>query len=258
MENKNNTLENGPEFLDSDQMPFVFSSLIINVASVNKKFGTLIDFISKFDLNGQTNGKLLIVAEIVTPPGNLIQIVENRLRPLNFVNKLDYVFVDEELIRGAGGSYTPYLNQPHLACKNIPWLGSLITADGNFVWYKETVEKEIEAYNFPFVKFNVWKQIGVQKAEKSVLRSAKMNHMPISESRVEYIKKLSKLDDLGLIELFNTYVGRKHFSIRMQMDVWLLQDEFIKRNLDYSVIFDGKSFSFAKKIKLEGKKVITI
>lgn len=47
-------------------MTIVFSSLIINVSSVNEKFGGLKDFMSKFDLSGQTNGKLLIVAEMVS------------------------------------------------------------------------------------------------------------------------------------------------------------------------------------------------
>lgn len=256
--NNNNTLENRQEFLDNDQMPIVFSSLIINVASVNKKFGTLKDFITKFDLNGQTNGRLLVVAEMVSPPYNLIQIVENRLRPLGFVNKRDYVFADEELVHGAGDTYSPYLNQPHPTCKNIPWLGSLINADGNFVWYKEKVEKEVREVDFPIVKFNVWKEIGVQKAEQSVLRNIKMKHGAIPESRLKYIKKLIELDEMGLIELFNTYVGRTHFSIEMQSDIMLLQDELLKRDLDYSAIYDGKSFSFVKKIKLDGQKVITI
>lgn len=256
--NNNNTLEYRQEFLDNDQMPIVFSSLIINVASVNKKFGTLKDFITKFDLNGQTNGKLLVVAEMVSPPYNLIQIVENRLCPLGFVNKRDYVFADEELIHGAGDTNSPYLNQPHPTCKNIPWLGSLINADGNFVWYKDKDEKEVREVDFPIIKFNVWKEIGVQKAEQSVLRNIKMKHGAIPESRLKYMKKLIELDEIGLIELFNTYVGRTHFSIEMQSDIMLLQDELLKRDLDYSAIYDGKSFSFVKKIKLDGQKVITI
>ncbi|WP_313115156.1 hypothetical protein [Aequorivita sediminis] len=239
-------------------MPIVFSSLIINVASVNKKFGTLKDFISNFDLNGQTNGKLLILAEMASPPYNLLQIVENQLCPLGFVNKRDYVFADEELIHGAEDISTPYLNQAHPACKNIPWLGSLIKADGNFVWYKEKVEKEVREIDFPIVKFNVWKEIAVQKPEQSVLRNIKMKHGAVPESRLKYMKKLLELDNSGLIELFNTYVGRRHFSIEMQSDIMLLQDELIKRDLDYSAIYNGKSFSFAKKIKLVGKKVITI
>jgi len=51
-------MDNTPEFLDKDQMPIVFSSLIVNVSSINKKFGALKDFMSKFDLSAQTNGKL--------------------------------------------------------------------------------------------------------------------------------------------------------------------------------------------------------
>ena len=135
-------MEYRSEYLDKDQMPIVFSSLIVNVASVNKKFGPLKDFMSKFDLSGQTNGKLLIVGEMVSPPYNLIKIVETNLHPLGFMDKLDYVIAEERLIRGAGNTYGPYLNQSNPECENITWLGSVIKADGNFVWYKKTSEKE--------------------------------------------------------------------------------------------------------------------
>lgn len=257
-------MENRNEYIDNEEMPIVFSSLIINVASINKKYGALNEFMAKFDLSGQTNGKLLIVAEMTSPPFHLINIVETQLHPLGFTKKQDYVFAAEELIHGVGDSYTPYLNQPHPACENISWLGSVIKTDGNFVWYKKPLEQEKEESS-PTTNFYVEEEeISLHcemknlRAKRSFMRDLKIHHGPIYDYQIVYIKELSKLDDRAFIELFNTHIDRKYFDNPPKGYLKVVHHEFDKRNMDYSAIGNEKAITFAKKIKLIGKKVITI
>lgn len=260
-------MENSSEYFDKEQMPIVSSSLIVNVASVNNKFGPLKDFMSKFDLIGQTNGKLLIVAEMVSPPYNLINIVEAKLHPLGFMDKIDYVIVEERLIRGGGNTYASYSNRSNPECKNIIWLGSVIQADGNFVWYKKTSEKENKApINLPIEEEDetIYEEISLNRemknlrAKKYALRNTKTNKKTAREYKEEYTEKLSNLDDNGFINLFNSHVGLRYFNIALQGCYWALRDEFKKRDINYSAIGDEKGLSFANKIKLVGNKVVII
>ena len=55
-------------YIDNDTMNIVFSALIINVESVNRKYGTLNDFLNQYALPGETNGKLFMTSEINKPP----------------------------------------------------------------------------------------------------------------------------------------------------------------------------------------------
>lgn len=260
-------MENRSEYLDKEQMPIVFSSLIVNVTSVNKKFGLLNDFMSKFDLSGQTNGKLLIVAEMASPPYDLLKIVETKFRPLGFINKLDYVIAKEQLIRGAGNAYRPHLNRSNPDCKNISWLGSVIKADGNFVWYKKSSENEnIRPINLPieeedktiYEEISLHREMKNLRAKKYALRSPKTNKKTAREYKVEYMEKLSNLDDKGFIELFNSHVGLRYYNIALQGYYCALHDEFAKRDINYSAVGDEKGLSFAHKIKLVGNKVVII
>ncbi len=51
-------------YTDKENLKVVFSYLIFNVASINKKYGSLSKFINDFDLGGMTNGKLYAIAEM--------------------------------------------------------------------------------------------------------------------------------------------------------------------------------------------------
>lgn len=129
------------DFYDEERMYIVFSALIINVTSINKIYGTLKDFMVEFDFGGYTNGKLLIISQMVSPPFELMEFVDAHLELLGFAHRKDYIFAEEQLIHGAGGSITPYLNQPHPDCDGISWLGSKISRERNYVWFKSEVEK---------------------------------------------------------------------------------------------------------------------
>ena len=96
------------------------------------------------------------------------------------------------------------------------------------------------------------------RAMKYASRNTKLNEKTARDYKVEYMEKLSKLDDKGFVELFNSHVGTRYFNIPLQGYLNALHDEFAKRNIDYSAIGDEKALSFAKKVKLIGKKVIPI
>lgn len=129
------------DYLDRDRLKISFSTLIIRVSSVNRHYGRLSEFVRDTNLYGVTNGKIHLMAEMMEPPYGLYNLADNHLIPLDLEEGRDYVFVTEQLAKGIDGKESPFLNQPHPDLKNIPWLESLITREGNYVWYKET-EKE--------------------------------------------------------------------------------------------------------------------
>lgn len=123
-------------FNDSDYLTIVYSSLVINVESINKKYGVLYDFLNEFNLGGETNGKLFITAQMMDPPDELINIINKTLKPLGFEEKKDYLLCYEYLVEGVRGSISPLLNKEIPECMDVDWLGSVIRLNGNFVWHK--------------------------------------------------------------------------------------------------------------------------
>lgn len=133
MKNSNNRIK----YVDSECLQVTFSYIIIRVKSINENFGQLFKFADENDLYGTTNGKLYILEEMVEPHQRLISLVTNLLKPLNLYENEDYVLGYEQLVHGARGSITPYLNKDIPALDEINWLGSIIKRKGNFVWNRE-------------------------------------------------------------------------------------------------------------------------
>lgn len=128
------------KYSDQEQLKVEYSFLIINVKSINEKFGTLADFVTKYRLFGETNGKLFGKIELINPAPYLIEIINEKLIPLGFEDKKDFVLTYERRLDGYGGDIT-LLNKEIPDCKNVDWLGSVITRQGNFVWLKAKYEK---------------------------------------------------------------------------------------------------------------------
>ncbi len=114
-----------------------FSGLIIRVQSIEEKFGKFDDFIREFDLYGVTNGKLLLMIEMMQPPFELIEKVEKHLLPLGFKKEQDFIFAYELPSIEFGNKPSPHLYREHPDCKEISWLGSLIHENGNYIWLNE-------------------------------------------------------------------------------------------------------------------------
>ncbi len=123
-------------FIDSDKITIVFSALIINVESINEKYGLLLDFLKEINLGGITNGKLFITAQMMDPPYELIKIINEVLKPLGLENKKDYVLTYERMIDyGVTSFEDPPMEREIPECKNINWLSSEI----NNVWHNNAV-----------------------------------------------------------------------------------------------------------------------
>jgi hypothetical protein len=102
-----------------------FRTLVIRVESITKYFGRLDDFAEQNDLHGVSNKRLFIRSEMRgSYPSEF------------FKEKVDYVFVQEQLISGVKGSIDPLSNQPIPDCEDIPWLDSIILRKGHFIWYQ--------------------------------------------------------------------------------------------------------------------------
>jgi len=133
------------DYLDRDRLKISFTTMIIRVSSINKYYGQLSAFVQEADLYGVTNGKIHLMAEMMDPPYGLYNLADNHLIPLGLEENKDYVIVTEHLVIDPTGLEAHLLNKPIPALKNIPWLDSLITPEGNYVWYKESEKEKRES-----------------------------------------------------------------------------------------------------------------
>lgn len=124
------------EYRDEDRINIVFSTLIINIESLNKKKILLENFGPNYNYNCVTNGKLLFFSEMNEPSIILHEIISDLLTPLDLKFGEDYVIGHEQLIYGAGNSVTPLINKGLPELQDINWLDSIITYTGNYVWKK--------------------------------------------------------------------------------------------------------------------------
>jgi hypothetical protein len=124
------------QYYDREEMKVLFCTLIINVASIIRAFGSLKGFLNsecKFT-GAHTNGKLVLMYEMKQPPPELIKFSEKVLEPAGFLNKQDYVITYERKPRFTDGEPGPELDRPIPECESTGWLGSRVTDIGNFVW----------------------------------------------------------------------------------------------------------------------------
>jgi len=71
----------------------------------------------------------------------------------------------------------------------------------------------------------------------------------------ETVKKIEKLDNKELIELFNKDVNNPGWTSSRARHHVALYEEFIKRKIDFSAIGDGLGLSFRNKIELNGNRI---
>ena len=84
-----------------------------------------------------TNGKLVQIFEMRSPPDELEHLIVHKLYPLGFEYKKDLIILEEQLIYGVGDRITPLIKQPIPGSIEIEWLDSIISMNGNFVWWVE-------------------------------------------------------------------------------------------------------------------------
>ena len=199
-------MENRIDFLKNDVLKISFSTLIIRVQSIVEKFGALEDFAEKFDLYGVSNGKLLLMTEMMEPPNDLIQKVETCLLPSSFQEKEDFIIAYEQMPYGIKRESSPLPNSEHPACREIKWLSSIIHPEGNYVWLKEenTSEKFVQQINKPLAAKYSFKKL---KDSFSGSGSSELKTYPVKEVRIrEFLEEddflpLFRKNDYGLYPL---------------------------------------------------------
>ncbi len=130
------------KYVDDTMLEAKFSFLVIRADSIIKKFGSVEDFAIENGISGVTNGKLIVMYEMSEPPPFLYQLVDEVLEPAGLKEIDDYVIAFEQYLMIAdslpGSKEVPRgksnLNQPIPICDQVPWLGSVVSDIGNFVW----------------------------------------------------------------------------------------------------------------------------
>ena len=146
-------------YTDKDILNVTFSYLIFEVESINKKYGSLASFVEKYELWGNTNGKIYILHEMVQPHNMLATLIYSTLANLDFKEYEDYVLGCELLTGGVNEHNSALKDREEIpALKDADWLGSFITTEKNFVWYRNLEDWETYAVwrkeNYPQHRFN--------------------------------------------------------------------------------------------------------
>jgi hypothetical protein len=82
-----------------------------------------------------------------------------------------------------------------------------------------------------------------------------MNYDP-QKLKKEYQERFKNESDEQLIDSFNVQVGNAGWGTARMFYLSALRKELENRNLDYSDIGDKEGLSYAKKVKLVGKKIV--
>jgi hypothetical protein len=133
------------KFLNQERLKIVHTCLIIRVQSINEIFGISVrDFVEKFNLWGVSNGKILLMADMMYPSEELGRVVSDILDVNGFIREIDWAVSYER-----NCYYEPYesgyLFKEIPELEEITWLESIMLEDGNWIWYKE--ENQTKAGN---------------------------------------------------------------------------------------------------------------
>lgn len=261
------------EYVDDSMLKAVFSFLVIRVDSIVKKFGSVEDFAIDNDISGVTNGKLVVMYEMMEPPPYLNKLVDEVLEPAGLKKYEDYVIAFEQMPTSHGLKFYPSnINEPIPICDKTEWLGSIVSDIGNYVWDKndetirikpKTFEQTIDGVNVvgefihrenklmsvrlisPFVGWKV-----VRSFSPWYTRTYKMDYLTV-RAEIE-AKELIKDMYLKICEIDEnlSYVTKAYYE--MQEELSLFKDikpskaqERVKEKLEswfyrYSLFIDGE------------------
>lgn len=130
------------EIVHSDMIKICFTTLVIRIDRINKKYGDLIDFMSEHKLSGVFNEKIYCTSDMSSGQ-ELNNIVRNVLNPLGFVENDDYCWLSEQLTVGHDSSSHDIIHKEHPDIKNIDWLGSVILENGNWICFIDSTQDSI-------------------------------------------------------------------------------------------------------------------
>lgn len=175
-------------YSDVDLLKPVSLTLVINVSSIVEKFQNIENFVAKYNFKGETNGKLLIYSEKENPAIRLQSFADEVLITNGLLPKEDFVFIKAKVMDGFHYEHSAFIGIEHTDCKNIKWLGSIITNEGNFIWYSNPNISAFEkdAY-FRLLKHLYFKHYDQTKLNPRIFKiDDRFVHYTISDSKLHY------------------------------------------------------------------------
>jgi hypothetical protein len=132
-------------YIDNPRVPIRFGTLIINVESIVKGFGSLEEFDRKYRPGGCTNGKLFYMHEMMWPPGNLLELREIWFKEAGLRPGIDGSVMQERQGRWSSRAEIHddtflFLGLPE--CKSAKFMRTLLTVEDCYAWHHSEVGEE--------------------------------------------------------------------------------------------------------------------
>jgi hypothetical protein len=122
-------------YVDAELLRIRFSSLIINASSLDENKTSIKDFIQDNNINCQTNGKIIVMSEMMSRHPFLSNLAKTHLEPLGLEHYKDFIFLQEPMTMGVEGRGEPFVFDQELEkTLDVPWLSSIVTRQGCFVF----------------------------------------------------------------------------------------------------------------------------
>lgn len=129
------------EYIPQPALHFVFFCLVIRIDSVLRIHGDLPSFVEEHMPRGSVNKQLLIMSSMSCPGPEIGGLIVDVLGPKGYITNEDYAVIQEDPPMRHVEGRTRYVSLPNMSCKDVPWLGSVVTDGGNFIWFREQSRK---------------------------------------------------------------------------------------------------------------------
>lgn len=127
----------GVNYFEEQKLKTPFFNIVLNVKSLNHKFGRIKEFERQFpNQTFNTNGELITFCSMSCPCEYFDTLVDDIFPYYNLILNRDYVYVSEVMV----SSNSLLKGKPILEIAQCPWLNSIVLSNGTWVWYKEPSE----------------------------------------------------------------------------------------------------------------------
>lgn len=125
-------------YIPEDRLKLCFLNFVINVDSLNQKFGSLEDFSTLYPYQGRTDGKILILTSI-----NFVRQLESKMLAFMAKHNLeefkDYVYVEDTVTLEVDSEFVRQsIGNPIKVLSNCNWLDSIVLKEGHYVWFRKS------------------------------------------------------------------------------------------------------------------------
>jgi hypothetical protein len=124
-------------YFEEQKLKTPFFNIVLNVKSLNQKFGLIKEFESRYPKQPfNTNGELITFCSMSYPCEYFDTLVNDIFPAYNLIIDKDYVYVSEIMVFSNSES----IGKPIVDIAQCPWLNSIVLIEGTWVWYKEPSE----------------------------------------------------------------------------------------------------------------------